>query len=61
LAYRTPAQPLDVRLRYAGGPEASIEVRYRGRTERFPGWVQLIDVLQFINGQTDRFPDRSTG
>lgn len=49
---RDPVKPLDMRLRYTGGPEASIEVRHRGRTWRFPGGTALIDVLQFVNGQT---------
>jgi hypothetical protein len=49
---RDPKRPLDVRIRFVGGPEASSEVRYRGRTWRFPGSVYLIDMLQFVNGQT---------
>lgn len=47
---RDPSKPLGVEFRYRGGPEASYDVRFRGRTWRFPGHIMMIDVLQFING-----------
>lgn len=49
---RDSYRPLNVDVQYRGGPEASFTIRYRGRTWRFPGCVQLIDVIRFINGQT---------
>lgn len=47
---RDPVKPLGIEIRYRGGPEASFDVRFRGRTWRFPGHMQMIDVMQFING-----------
>ena len=42
-------QPLTVSMKYRGGDECWIEVRARGGVGRYPGYVQLVDVLADIN------------
>jgi len=49
LAQRQLRKPLDVQVRYRGGPECWWELKARGRVWRFPGHVCLHDALTFIN------------
>lgn len=49
LAAREARRPLQVTVRYRGGPEAWWELSSRGRSWRFPGHVALHDVLLYIN------------
>jgi hypothetical protein len=50
LSSRVPTKPLSIEVRYRGGPEGDFTVTSRGRSWRFPGHYQMIDVIQFING-----------
>ena len=38
-----------ISVKYRGGPEAWYEIKARGRTVRYPGWVCLSDLMQEIN------------
>lgn len=46
---RDPREPITITLKYRGGPEAWVEVRGRGETNRYPGWVALYDLVRDIN------------
>lgn len=47
-------RPTTVTMKYRGGAEGWIEVRARGSLARYPGYVQLIDVLGEITRQQTR-------
>src|SRR6185503_20745786 len=42
--------PITITVRSRGGAESWWEVRARGRTHRFPGWVTLEDVMAQVHG-----------
>ncbi len=46
---RNPREPLTIKVKYRGGPECWYEVHARGQVARYPGWVQLHDVMAEIN------------
>lgn len=50
LPSRNPRERLSITLKYRGGPECWYEVSARGAVGRFPGYVQLHDLMQEING-----------
>lgn len=50
---RNPREPLTVTIRYRGGPEAWWEVKGRGKTYRFPGYLALHDVMRTIHNIDD--------
>lgn len=46
---RDPRKPITVSLKLRGGPEAWVEVKGRGETNRYPGYVTIAEVLFDIN------------
>ena len=50
LARRDKREPLTITVRYRGGPEAWWEIKARGQTLRYPGWLDLNAVLCEIYG-----------
>jgi hypothetical protein len=50
LPKRNPRQPLGLTVKLRGGGECWVEVHSRGDFHRYPGWTQLIDVVNDING-----------
>lgn len=48
---RRMAEPLNITLRYVGGAEGWIEVRFRGLVRRFPGHWDLLHVVQELNAE----------
>lgn len=46
---RDPRQPIQVTLKWRGGPEAWIEVTGRGETNRYPGFVSIAEIVLDIN------------
>lgn len=42
-------EPITLTVSWRGGGEAWYEVKARGRTGRFPGWLGLHDVMMAIN------------
>lgn len=59
LPWRNPRDTLTITIKYRGGAEAWIEVKARGSAGRFPGYVQLFDVLKEVT-QWDRKPRSSS-
>jgi hypothetical protein len=49
LRRREMRKPLEVTVRFRGGPECWWELTARGRVWRFPGYVALHDALAHIN------------
>ncbi len=50
LPKRNPRQPLGVTLKLRGGAECWVEVHSRGDFHRYPGWTQIIDIVNDVNG-----------
>lgn len=49
LPRRNPRDPLHLTIKYRGGPECWVEVHARGRIGRFPGTIQLVDLVKMVN------------
>lgn len=49
LSRRDPRDPLQVTVKYRGGPECWYEIKARGATVRVPGHVALHDLMLTIN------------
>ena len=50
LRARDTHKSLWIEVRYVGGSQASWLIKARGRIERFPGYLELDDVLRRVNG-----------
>jgi hypothetical protein len=49
--FRNMRLPLQVEVRYVGGPEGECRIEGRGWDFVFPGHVTILEVLQALNGQ----------
>lgn len=58
LRQREMRKPLEISVRYRGGPECWWEIVARGRVWRFPGYVSLHDALAHVNAS--HWPRRSS-
>jgi len=46
---RNPRESTFIQVHFRGGPECWYEVKARGRTLRYPGWVDLHSMMEEIN------------
>lgn len=46
---RDPRVPLNVSIKYRGGPEAWYEIHARGTIARYPGWVSIDEIMAEVN------------
>jgi hypothetical protein len=54
LVARDPRQPLSCVVKARGGSEAWVEIRTRGVTFRFPGWLSVCDVVDALSASRYR-------
>lgn len=47
---RNAREPLTIKVKYRGGPEAWVEIHARGDVGRYPGHAYLVDVLSDLCG-----------
>lgn len=49
LSRRDPRVPLEITIKYRGGPEAWVEVKGRGAVGRYPGVTSVYDIVVDLN------------
>jgi len=49
LGRRDPRKKQTIEVHYEGGPECWYEIRARGRSGKFPGYVALHDIMREID------------